>query len=197
MSKSVLNTQIILWKGRWESLNWTVELSSVSRLLLFFAHVQQFSLKTVFFPVRWKHARMFLMVTLKRKNTFGPQNGRSDKTLPLHINWWGHVLHTGREGGGREETTTPPVVIRFLSNSGAVNSRRRSSVKPITDRNRNWKTTTIIKLECSSITRQASYHLCFIILRPPPPPAALHSGQGITHVALRESLSGNSKEWLV
>lgn len=71
------------------------------------------------------------------------------------------------KGGGREETTTPPVVIRFLSNSGAANSRRWSSVKSITDRNRNWKTTTIIKLECSSITRQASYHLCFIILSPP------------------------------
>lgn len=74
------------------------------------------------------------------------------------------------EGGGREETTTPPVVIRFLSNSGAVNSRRWSSVKSITNRNRNWKTMTIIKLECSSITRQASYHLCFIILSPLTPP---------------------------
>lgn len=67
-----------------------------------------------------------------------------------------------KEEGAAEKwrrTATSPLVVRFLWNSRE--HRRPSAERIIGSGTGSERTATIIRLECSSITRQASYRLAF------------------------------------
>lgn len=98
----------------------------------------------------------------------------------------------GKRGGGKEKTTTPPVVIRFLCNSTAVNSRQRSSVKSITDRNRIIKpplssTWNVPPTRMKTIRLQHLHHFAH-------PPSFMVWGRDYSCHPVEEFKRGNTEE---